>query len=236
MPQSRPRLFVVGVRADLDDVPTLNPRDLSPDDPLRPQRLREFIGANPDLPWALRPMPDLPERTATLVDVLEDLPDDDPAWWSTARVEKIRSQVSDRHLGMIEDRLARGAVVHATAFRRMRKGRSMAELRFDGVAGCLRTPKGGSAKQILVRVDADGWRVRLLTPRECSRLMGADGVKKDGTYKRGAEFRLDAEGVSRDDALFGFGDAVAPPAVSWLVRQRINPVVCALLRGRTLRL
>ncbi len=235
VPQSRPRLFVVGVRADLDDVPTLTPEHLDPDDPLRPQRLREFMRANPDLPWALRPMPELPSRATTLVDVLEDLPDTDPAWWSPERVEKLRAQVSERHLDMIRARREQGLVVHATAFRRMRKGRSMAELRFDGVAGCLRTPKGGSAKQILVRVDDTGWRVRLLTPRECSRLMGADGMKKDGSYKKGAEFRLDAEGVSRDDALFGFGDAVAPPAVSWLIRQRVNPVVCGLLRGRVLR-
>ena len=236
VPQSRPRLFVVGVRRDLDDVPTITSDSLDPDDPLRPARLQRFVRANPDLPWAIRPMPEPPVRTSVLADVLEDLPPDHPAWWSEQRVTKLRSQVSDRHLGMLEQRLKDAGVVHATAFRRMRHGRSMAELRFDGVAGCLRCPKGGSAKQILVRVDRDGWRVRLLTPRECSRLMGADERKRDGTYKKGAEFRLDAEGVSNDDALFGFGDAVAPPAVSWLVRQRINPVMCELIRGRLLRL
>lgn len=236
VPQSRPRLFVVGVREDIDDVPTITPGQLDPSDPLRPERLQLFMRANPDLPWAIRPMPALPVRATRVRDVLEDLPEDHPAWWSRERVAKIQSQVSERHLGMIEQGLESSEVVYATAFRRMRKGRSMAELRFDGIAGCLRCPKGGSAKQILVRVDREGWKVRLLTPRECSRLMGADEVKKDGTYKKGGEFRLNAEGVSNDDALFGFGDAVAPPAVSWLVRQRINPVMCELIRGRLLRL
>ena len=235
VPQSRPRLFVVGVREDIDDVPTITPDQLQDDDPLRPARLQLFMRSNPDLPWAIRQMPLLPERTTTVADILEDLADDDPGWWSRDRVEKIKGQVSERHLEMLSRGLERDGVVYATAFRRMRKGRSMAELRFDGIAGCLRTPKGGSAKQILVRVDERGWRVRLLTPRECSRLMGADEVKKDGTYKTGGEFRLNAEGVSRDDALFGFGDAVAPPAVSWLVRHRINPVMCELIRGRVLR-
>ncbi len=236
VPQSRPRLFVVGVREDIDDVPTITPDQLDPSDPLRPERLQLFMRANADLPWAIRPMPPLPVRTTMVTDILEDLPEDHPAWWSRERVEKIKGQVSERHLGMIERGLETSGMVHATAFRRMRKGRSMAELRFDGIAGCLRCPKGGSAKQILVRVDSHGWRVRLLTPRECSRLMGADEVKKDGSYKSGGEFRLNAEGISNDDALFGFGDAVAPPTVSWLVRQRINPVMCELIRGRVLRL
>ena len=65
--------------------------------------------------------------------------------------------------------------------------------------------KGGSAKQILVRQDAHGWNARYLSAAECARLMGADG------------FRLDAEGISENGALFGFGDAVCVPAVTWLM-------------------
>ena len=50
----------------------------------------------------------------------------------------------------------------------------MAEIRSDGVAGCLRTPKGGSARQILLKVGFGEIKIRLLSPRECARLMGAD--------------------------------------------------------------
>ena len=90
--------------------------------------------------------------------ILDDIPDDDRAWWSDERVAKLKRQVSDRHLAMIRKRLHADARVVATAFRRMRKGRSMAELRFDGLAGCLRTPKGGSAKQIVVIIPSFGER------------------------------------------------------------------------------
>jgi DNA (cytosine-5)-methyltransferase 1 len=180
--------------------------------------------AHPDLPWAIRPMPPLPQRANDLADILEDLPPDDPAWWSAERVQKLRGQISKRHLDQVRSRLKADGRVVAAAFRRMRNGKSMAELRFDGLAGCLRTPKGGSAKQIVVMVTKGQWRARLLTGAECARLMGADG------------FRADSEGVSNDDVLFGFGDAVCVPAVEWLVRSYINPIAAELIRGRLLKL
>ena len=54
-----------------------------------------------------------------------------------------------------------------------RGGRTQrAEVRFDGVAGCLRTPRGGSSRQTVIVVDGGGVRTRLLSPREAARLMG----------------------------------------------------------------
>jgi DNA (cytosine-5)-methyltransferase 1 len=85
----------------------------------------------------------------------------------------------------------------------------MAELRTDGIAGCLRTPKGGSARQILFKAGYGRYAVRLLTPVECARLMGAD------TYKIK---------VPLNQALFGFGDAVCVPAVTWIAQNYLNPV------------
>ncbi len=223
VPQSRPRLFIVGVRADVGVAPFMTADELGDPTELRPSRLVEFIRLNDDLPWRLAHLPDPPTLDQTLADLLEDLPEDDPAWWSAERVERFRNQISERHLAAVEERLDAAGEVWATAFRRMRRGRSMAELRFDGIAGCLRTPKGGSAKQILLHATPERWRVRLLTPRECARLMGV------------GDFRLDAEGVSPNDALFGFGDAVVAPVVEWVVRHTINPVAAELLRGVPLR-
>ena len=86
----------------------------------------------------------------------------------------------------------------------------MAEIRFDGVAGCLRTPKGGSARQILLQVGKGEINVRLLTPQECARLMGADDFKLSGTA---------------NEALFGFGDAVCVPVVTWIANHYLNPEI-----------
>jgi DNA (cytosine-5)-methyltransferase 1 len=98
---------------------------------------------------------------------------------------------------------------YGTVFRRVRNGRSMAELRTDGTAGCLRTPRGGSGRQILVAAGNGRISVRLLTPRECARLMGAD------------DFVID---VPANQALFGFGDAVCVPVIDWIARNYLNPV------------
>ncbi len=223
VPQSRPRLFVVGVRDDIHVGPVVSPAELIASE-VRPGRLVKYIRRRPGLPWAVRQLPPLPKLRKSLRGVLDRLPDDHRGWWSAKRVTKLRAQVSERHRAQVRKLVKAKGVVWATAFRRMRNGKSMAELRFDGIAGCLRTPKGGSANQILVRVDKAGWRVRLLRPRECARLMGA------------AAFRLDAEGIHTHAALFGFGDAVCVPVVEWLVRNYMNPIAAELLRGRLLRL
>ncbi len=101
-------------------------------------------------------------------------------------------------------------ISYGTVFRRVRNGRSMAELRMDGIAGCLRTPRGGSGRQILVAAGKGRFSVRLLTPRECARLMGAD------------EFAIK---VPLNQALFGFGDAVCVPVIEWIARNYLNPVL-----------
>ena len=46
-----------------------------------------------------------------------------------------------------------------------------AEVRFDEVAGCLRTPAGGSSRQILLLVDGPSVRSRLISARETARLI-----------------------------------------------------------------
>ena len=95
----------------------------------------------------------------------------------------------------------------------------MAELRVDGLAGCLRTPRGGSGRQILFKAGKGKYWARLLIPRECARLMGAD------------DFKIEAP---LNQALFGFGDAVCVPAIEWIAKYYLNPVVNEMMRGLAL--
>ena len=206
VPQSRQRLFVIGVQRDFL-LKTSSSLPLA--SRVRPKALVDFILGNPDLGWNLTPIAGPETVVSTLADVLEDLPDDHPDWWSRERVAYFENQTSERHRAQLSQFRSQEGWSYATAFRRTRQGRLMAELRTDGLAGCLRTPKGGSARQILVRMGDGRLDVRLLTGRECARLMGAPD-----------SFKLD---VPLNQALFAFGDAVCVPVVMWLARNCLNP-------------
>jgi DNA (cytosine-5)-methyltransferase 1 len=221
VPQSRQRLFVIGVQDALygDGTAPLLPVPLVSD--VRPRALAEYMLAHQDMiRWRVRPLPPMPTSSGTLTDILEDLPPEHPMWWSAERTTYLLNQMSLTHRAMADQMIAGEEWSYGTVFRRMRAGRSMAELRTDGVAGCLRTPKGGSAKQILFKAGRDEYHVRLLTPREAARLMGA------GDYSLPD---------SLDASYFGFGDAVCVPVIEWIATHYLNPLVNELIRGKPLR-
>lgn len=160
-------------------------------------------------------MPSLPTIAPALPDILEDLPDNSTFWWNDARRDYLISQMSERHAAQLKKMMAGAQQSFGTVFRRIRKGRSMAELRTDSVAGCLRTPRGGSARQILIQAGRGQVKVRFLTPRECARLMGADDFVIRADFNK---------------ALFGFGDAVCVPVVAWIGRNYLNPLAEEMIR------
>ena len=70
-----------------------------------------------------------------------------------------------------------GGKIVGTIYKRTRTNENgervqRAEIRFDDVAGCLRTPAGGSSRQLIMIVEGNRIRSRLLSPREAARLMG----------------------------------------------------------------
>lgn len=222
VPQSRPRLFVAAVRDDLQPSGHMGIEALNEVSTLRPPRLAQFIKSNPNLPWSLRPLPSPNKSPLKLKDVLEDLPKDDPRWWTPERTMRLYKQMSPRHREIVRRMMESKRAKYGTVFRRMRNGESMAELRTDGLAGCLRTPKGGSARQILFRASNGKYAARLLTPRECARLMGADDIKIP-------------ESMSVNKALFAFGDGVCVPVVRWIAEHYLTPLATELIRGCVLR-
>ena len=206
VPQSRQRLFVVGNRhtsSRIEETPSLLQSDL------RPAALADFILWHPDISWNIRPLPLLPRSEARLEDIVEELSPNSAAWWSEERSNYLLNQMSPKHRLLADSMINGNKTSYATVFRRVRAAGSMAELRTDGIAGCLRTPRGGSGRQILFTACKGIFRVRLLTARECSRLMGA------GDYKLN---------VPLNQALFGFGDAVCVPVIRWIADHYLTPI------------
>src|SRR5213076_449520 len=170
--------------------------------------------------WTLRELPRLPRHRKGITSILENLPETSPEWWNEKRTAYLLNQMSPRHRAVADKMINAAGWSFGTVFRRVRSGRSMAELRVDGIAGCLRTPRGGSGRQILVKAGFGEFYARLLTPRECARLMGADDLIISGSLNK---------------ALFGFGDAVCVPVIEWIAENYLNPVINELLHRRVLR-
>jgi DNA (cytosine-5)-methyltransferase 1 len=210
VPQSRARLFVVAKADSLCAKRT--PFAMETD--ARPDALITFINTQQNIRWDIRELPRLPKPRSTLKEIVEDLPDDDPHWWDRGRSEYFFSQLSERHLLAARLMIGQETYQYATAFRRVRHEKSMAELRTDGIAGCLRTPRGGSGRQILFKAGKGRYQVRLLTARECARLQGVPD-----------NYIIN---VPLNKALFGFGDAVCVPAVRWIAKNYLTPVAMAL--------
>ena len=209
LPQSRPRLFLVAAQEPPAD-------HTDPNSELRPDWLQAVYGdPTLDTHRAALPSPPLPV-TGGLGGVVEELPGSDPRWWDEVRVNAFLASLSPvQRQRMTQFRQSSG-VKYRTAYRRTRHGVAVWEVRPDDVSGCLRTARGGSSKQAVVKVGNSRVQVRWMTPREYARLMGAE------------DYNLDA--ARTNQALFGFGDAVAVPAVEWLATNYLMP----LLRGELL--
>jgi DNA (cytosine-5)-methyltransferase 1 len=125
-------------------------------------------------------------------------------------------EASERNIGMVPERHRRmlQIVTAAPGYKRTRNGKQVLELRFDGLAGCLRTPEGGSSRQVIVLRKGERYETRLLTVRETARLMGApETYSLPGSY---------------NDGYKAMGDAVAVPVVRYLAQHLLSPLAAAL--------
>ena len=207
VPQSRPRIFMIAAQ----NVPELFvDRSETTSTPLRPQILDSFF-SNKALLTHKWHLPTAPELTSTgfggLVDQLED---EDPRWWDAARRQKFISSLAPVQMARLKLLLESESTTYRTAYRRTRNGLPTWEVRADEVAGCLRTARGGSSKQAVVKFSRGSMCVRWMTGREYARLMGADNYVLTG--------------LKDSQIHFAFGDAVVVPAVRWLASNYLRPL------------
>ncbi|MBU1345916.1 MAG: DNA cytosine methyltransferase [Alphaproteobacteria bacterium] len=210
LPQSRPRLFVVALRG-VD-----GPEIAAPVAPFHSSRLIAAHGRLPDAvraAWAWWSVAAPPRRNLDLAAVLE--PDAEVAWLSDTPTADLLALSAPLHRARLEAALATGDRRVAAGYRRVRmeQGRKVQrlELRLDGLAGCLRTPAGGSSRQYVIVCDEDRIRARRLTGREAARLMGV-----------GDDYRLPSGETA---ALKLMGDAVAVPVVRALTEGLLAPAL-----------
>ena len=222
-PQSRPRMFMIASRGD-----GVGLVDAAPSDHLHSKRL---CAAHDRLPPALRTgwrwwrLPPPPRRNIRLADLLE--PDADVPWRTAADTDRLLDQLAPLQRLRLDQIAARTATTPGeravgALFRRTRttaEGRfQRAEVRFDGLAGCLRTSGGGSSRQFLLVVEGGQVRSRHMTAREAARLMGLPD-----------SYRLPSATTA---ALHLVGDGVAVPVVRWLSDHLLRPLATAALTDR----
>jgi len=220
VPQSRPRVFVIGVHesyvtqsAEIDllthaSINRWTRKVKSGSKSIRPLSLIRLVQSiNLPTGWIAFNVPE-PEVNRSPLSSLIDL-DEHQEWWDEPAVTKHHHSMSSRHREVIDRMIANEESFVGTIYRRKREGTTRAEVRFDGVAGCLRTPKGGSARQIVIHIHDGNLRMRWMSAREYARLQGA------------GEFHLVENNIQN---LYGFGDAVCVPAVQWIDRWILTPL------------
>lgn len=214
VPQSRPRLFMIGVRSDLDI-------------------LDELVGIGPSAQWHTRTLRTAFERlpladrnnwiwwrlapplttSCSFADLIEDEPKS-VTWHTAAETAQLLNLMSAINREKVERAKSAGRRMVGTIYRRTRHDENgvkvqRAEVRFDDIAGCLRTPAGGSSRQSILIVEGDQVKSRLLSSREAARLMGLpDSYVLPTNYNEGYHL---------------VGDGVVVPVVRHLAEQLFEP-------------
>jgi DNA (cytosine-5)-methyltransferase 1 len=218
VPQSRPRLFVIGVREDVETPAALTMRGPSSLTPWHPRSLLnafEKLSPATKEKWCWWNLRSPQTRNTSFADLVED----DPvgvAWHTAAETAKLLKMMSDLNREKVEQAKRSGGRMIGAVYKRTRLdhvGRKVqrAEIRFDDIAGCLRTPAGGSSRQVIVVVEGSRVRSRLISPRETARLMGLPD-----------EYKLP---TNYNEAYHLTGDGVAVPVVRHLTRHLFEPIL-----------
>ena len=209
VPQSRSRVFMVGVKGTIPSMAFAHPRSKR----LMPQKLKELIDANSAIDWMRLDVPEPPpfRNEGFSSEIVEVLPSDSTLWWAEEKVEKHLRMMSPAHFELVKYLTNRDEISYRTFFRRRRAEGQRAEVRSDDIAGCLRTAVGGSGKQFMVAVGKGSTRMRTLTTREYARLQGVPD-----------KYPIVAN--SERQSLSAFGDAVCVPVIAWIAKEVMTPL------------
>lgn len=221
VPQSRPRLFIIGAHKSIPLPGALIAG--GPNNEWHPSALLEAyskLSKRSQSAWTWWRLPSPPARASIFADLVEDDPQG-VTWHTAAETKQLIGMMSAVNRAKVEAAKKAGGRVVGTIYKRTRadgangEKAQRAEIRFDDVAGCLRTPVGGSSRQTIMVIDGKRVRSRLLSPREAARLMGLPD-----TYLLPKNY---------NEAYHLAGDGVAVPVVRFLAQHVLEPLLAAAL-------
>lgn len=213
VPHSRPRLFILAV-----DHGEALPGSVIADEAnshWHPPSVRRAAAKVSSESWVWWNPPKPRRRQTTLLDLIEEEPSG-VTWHTASETRKLIAMMSDINRKKLRQAQESGEVQVGTIYKRTRRDEEgckvqRAEARFDGVAGCLRTPAGGSSRQLVIVVDKRRVRSRLMSSRETARLMGLrDSYVLPDNY---------------NEAYHLTGDGVVVPVVHHLVSKVALPLL-----------
>lgn len=217
VPQSRPRLFIIAVAGDIDIPP-----DIQTDGPLPKRHNRALVKAQRRLKgaaldhWVWWKIPPAPTRKRVFADLIEDEPES-VKWHTPEETQRLLDMMSAVNRKKVDDAMKDGGLHVGAIYKRTRlsdgKKVQRAEVRFDNVAGCLRTSTGGSSRQLIMVVKGKEIRSRLISSRETARLMGLPE-----TYKLPKSY---------NEAYHLTGDGVVVPVVRHIAKHVLEPILTA---------
>jgi DNA (cytosine-5)-methyltransferase 1 len=220
-PQSRPRLFIVGCKQHAipanaykksrndDSTDWLN-FIIAQTDIRVPKLVERLAKSNIPTGFFALPVPVLPNVNKGIDTVIDKV---NGEWWPTEKITKHIDEMSESHRKTIKLLSQNNFLTSGTMYRRVRDGKSRTEIRTDGLAGCLRTPRGGSSKQMIFVAGDNQIKMRWMEPIEYASLQGIP------------DFPIK---VGKTQALFGFGDAVCVPAIAWITKHYLEPIYLEL--------
>ncbi|KYP88559.1 cytosine methyltransferase [bacteria symbiont BFo1 of Frankliniella occidentalis] len=220
LPQSRPRLFIIGVRDDIELADGMTTTA-----PTKNWHTRTLLKAYENLPhtvkhnWIWWDLPVPEKREVVFADLVESNPES-VKWHSPEETAQILGMMTTVNLAKVEaariQSKSENKKVVGTIYKRTRTDTNgvkaqRAEVRFDDVAGCLRTPGGGSSRQVIMVVEKGTVWTRLISSRETARLMGLpDDYMLPKNY---------------NEAYHLTGDGVVVPVVSYIARHIFDPLL-----------
>ncbi|MDA9492362.1 DNA cytosine methyltransferase [Bradyrhizobium sp. CCBAU 11361] len=222
VPQSRPRVFIIAIAKTstlADELirdrphPIWHPATLvKAVDKLSPQCREQWIWFN---------LGAAPELKKTLNKIVKSKPVG-VEWHTPAETKRLVSMMSDAHKQKLAEAKRSGKRMVGTLSLRMRpshgKTVQRTEICFRGLAGCLRTPRGGGSRPRIIVVKGGSVRTRLLAASEAAALMGLKAsYQLPNVYEYA--FRV-------------VGDGVAVPVVSFIRGKLLTPLLRSIKKSR----